>query len=234
MAFRLAGRRVIGLDSLWFSPHTGRWNWQHGDLALAEWYRDFGHRLDFDVLHFLEWDILLSEPLERCYASVPPDAVGLTALTPLSDVGEDWVWLRDAERRREWQQLLAEARARWDYDETPHACWGPGPCIPRAFIERYAALPPPAPGPPDASPHDELRLPLFAQVLGFELVDTGLRRGGWRDPEEDRYFNVKAAEIEPDTIDAELSRADGHRAFHPVRRRFRADEYAAAGRRGGS
>jgi hypothetical protein len=221
-AFRLAGRRLVGLDSLWFSPHAGHWNARHGDIALAEWYREVGHRLDFDVLHFLEWDILLFEPLDRFFASVPADAAAFSALTPVAAVEDNWEWLRTPERRRQWEQLLAEVRTRWGYDKTPYACWGAGPCLPRAFLERYAALPP-----PEACPHEELRMPLFAQVLGFELADTGLRRAR-HDPAEDAYFNLNSVEIEPDTIAAELARPDGQRAFHPVRKPFRPGAYAAA------
>jgi hypothetical protein len=221
-AFRLAGRRVLGLDTLWFSPRSGLWNSRHGDIALAMWYRDVGHRLDFDVLHFLEWDILLFEPLDQIFGSVPADAVGFTAPTPLSSVEEDWEWLRTPERRRQWEQLLAEVRIRWGYDQSPYACWGAGPCMPRAFIERYAALPP-----PEACPHEELRMPLFAQVLGFELANTGLRRT-WSDPVEDPFFNLNSVEIEPSTIAAELAGPDGRRAFHPVRKPFRSSKHAAA------
>jgi hypothetical protein len=216
-AFRLAGRRVLGLDSLWLSPHSGRWNWWNADLGLAMWYRDVGHRLDFEVLHFLEWDILLLEPLDEFFASVPADAVGLTGLTPLPAVAGHWEWLRTPERRRQWEQLLADVRTRWGYDQTPYVCWGAGPCIPRSFIERLAELPPPKACP---APGEELRMPLFAQVLGYDLVDNGFR-DSWDDPAEDRFFNLNSFEIEPSTIAAELARPDGRRAFHPVRKPFR-------------
>ena len=221
-AFRFAGRRLVGLDSIWFSPRAGYWNACHGDIALADWYREVGRQLDFDVLHFLEWDILLFEPLDRFFASVPANAAAFSALTPVAEVEDDWEWLRTPERRRQWEELLAKVRSRWGYDKTPHACWGAGPVMPRAFIERFAALPP-----PEACPHEELRMPLFAQVLGFELADTGLRRAR-NDPAEDAFFNLKSVEIEPDTIAAELARPDGRRAFHPVRKPFRPHKNLAA------
>lgn len=214
-AFRLAGRRVIGLDSLWFSPHAGAWNSRHSDIALTQWYREVGRDLDFDVLHFLEWDILLCAPLERFFAAVPEGAVALTAPTPISELDPEWEWLRTPERRRQYEQLLSDVRARFGYDQAPHACWGAGPVMPREFLERYAAVPP-----PEACPHDELRMPLFVQALGFELVGTGLRTR-FVDPAEDPFFNLNSVEIEPSTIDAELARPDGYRAFHPVRRAYR-------------
>ena len=213
-AFRLAGKSFLGLDSFYWSPRPGRWNWKHGDLALAAWYREVGHRLQFDVAHVVEWDLVLLEPLERLYAAVPAGAVGLTALTPVAEVQDDWAWLQHPDDRQAWGRLLAYARTTWGYDQVPYACIGSGACFPRAFLARYAELDPPE------LCHDELRLPLFAQVLGFPIVDTGFRCR-WRDRDEDRFFNCQSLEIEPSTIMAELAKEDGHRAFHPVRQHLK-------------
>ncbi|WP_020136343.1 hypothetical protein [Streptomyces sp. 351MFTsu5.1] len=216
-AFRLAGRRVLGLDALYVSRHSGPWNWKNGDLVLLDWYRETGHRLPFDVLHFIEWDLLLTEPLERAYAGVPAGAVGLTAPTPLSVIGDDWRWTAGQHEAREWGELLAFARTRYGYgcddghDPVPHGCLGDGPCFPRAFLDDYAAADPPALG------NDELRYPLFAQLLGYPVADTGFRRA-WHSPADDPYFNALGdRNIEVATIAAELAKPDGRRAFHPVR-----------------
>jgi hypothetical protein len=213
-AFRLGGKSVLGLDSFYWSRQTGRWNWKNGDLALAAWYRDVGCRMHFDVAHLVEWDLVLLDSLERLYGRVPAGAVGLTALIPVSQIEHDWEWLQQPDDRQEWERLLAYARAIWGYDQVPHACVGVGPCFPRSFLARYAAIDPPE------ICHDELRLPLFAQALGFPIVDTGFRHR-WRDRDEDRFFNAGALEIEPSTIMAELAEEDGRRAFHPVRRHLK-------------
>ncbi|TCR13655.1 hypothetical protein [Streptomyces sp. BK205] len=216
-AFRLAGRRALGLDALYVSRHSGPWNWKNGDLVLLDWYRETGHRLSFDVLHFIEWDLLLTEPLERAYAGVPAGAVGLTVPTPLSVIGDDWRWIAGQDEAREWRELLAFARTRYGYgcgdgyDPVPHGCLGDGPCFPRAFLDDYAAADPPALG------NDELRYPLFAQLLGYQVVDTGFRRA-WHCPADDPYFNAFGdRNIERATIAAELAKPHGRRAFHPVR-----------------
>ncbi|WP_159050170.1 hypothetical protein [Streptomyces sp. MMG1533] len=209
-SFQLAGRRALGLDSLYTSRRSGHWNWKNGDLVLLDWYREAGHRLSFDVLHLVEWDLLLAEPLERLYATVPADAVGLTALTPLSVIGEDWRWLAGRDEAREWHELLAYARTGFGYDGTPYGCLGIGPCFPRAFLHDYAAADPPDLG------NDELRYPLFAQLLGHPVAETGFRRA-WHSPDEDRYFNAVGAGVDPDTVAAELAKPDGRRAFHPAR-----------------
>jgi hypothetical protein len=206
-------RQLVGVDGLYVSRGSDRWNWKHGDLALAAWYRAEGTHLDFDVLHVVEWDLLLVAPLEALYASVPAGTVGLTALTPIAELEGEWTWLRKPEPRREWEALLAIAREKWDYDGEPYGCLAAGPCFPRAFLEAYAAIEPPA------LCNDELRVPLFAQILGFELANTHLR-GPWRGEREHELFHLRAHEIELTTIRAELARPDGARAFHPVRRKL--------------
>jgi hypothetical protein len=206
-------RQIVGLDDVYVSRGSERWNWQHGDLALTAWYRAAGSHLDFDVLHVVEWDLLLAAPLETLYSSVPPGTVGLTALTPIAELEDEWTWLRKAEPRREWEELLAIAREKWGYDGEPYGCLAAGPSLPRAFLDAYAAADPPA------LANDELRVPLFAQILGFELADTCLR-GPWRGEREHDLFHLRAHEIELTTIRAELAKSDGARAFHPVRRRL--------------
>jgi hypothetical protein len=205
--------RLVGLDGVYVSRGSERWNWQHGDFALTAWYRTEGSKLEFDVLHVVEWDLLLVAPLDALYASVPEGAVGLTALTPISELVDEWTWLRKAEPRREWEALLAMAREKWGYDGHPYGCLAAGPSFPRAFLEAYAAADPPA------LVNDELRVPLFAQILGFELADTRLR-GSWRGEREHDLFHLRSHEIELATIRSELANPDGARAFHPVRRKL--------------
>jgi hypothetical protein len=220
-ALRLAGKQLLGLDALYASREGGRWNWQHSDLLLAAWYRDVGSALDFDVVHLNEWDMLLVEPLASLYRFVPKGAVGLTALTPISQLERNWTWLRREESRREWESLLSYARREWSYEGIPYGCVCGGPCFPRAFLEAYAAIDPPA------LCNDELRMPLLAQVLGFPLADTRLR-GAWHGEREDPFFHFRDREIELSSIRSELAKPDGWRAFHPVRARLDLNSLGAA------
>jgi hypothetical protein len=209
-ATRLGARPVLRLDSCYASRHEGRWNWANGDLALLEWYRDVGRRLDFDVLHLVEWDLVLLAPLAVAYRHVPAGAVALTCLTPVAELIGGWEWLRGPDRLRDWDALLALARDSWGHTAEPLACLGVGPAFPRAFLDAYLALDPPE------LCHDELRVPLAAQSLGFPLADTGFRRH-WHDPDEDAFFNVGGALVDPATVAAV---PDGRRALHPVRGRL--------------
>lgn len=212
LAVRMASRWVLCLDSLYVSRRDGRWNWQHGDLALAAWFRDVGHAQAFDVAHLVEWDLYLAAPLDQVYREVPPDAVGLTAHTPLRELAADWEWMTRDDLRQESDALLEALRERFGFRGEPHACLGIGPCFPRAFLAAYAELGMPA------LANDEMRLPQAAQLLGFAVADTCLRRS-WHSVEEDLVFNATGRPIERDVIRAEVLRPEGRRAFHPVRER---------------
>ena len=83
------GARLLSLDGVYASAHDGRWNWKNGDLALLDWFRDVGRRLTFDVLHFVEWDLVCLEPLAEVYADVPLESLGLTCLTPIVELEGD-------------------------------------------------------------------------------------------------------------------------------------------------
>jgi hypothetical protein len=207
--FALAGKRALDLDSLYLSPRSGRANWNQGDFLLSHWYRDEGWKIDFDVAYLVEWDLLFLDSLRRVYAHVPDHSVGLTALTPISAIEKDWIWLQPP-ADREWEQLMAHARSRWGYDAVPHACLGGGPVFPKDFLSKLSDLE----IPPLLT--EEVRFPLFAQILGFDMTDTRLRRS-WHDPVEDRFFNLDSIEIDRATIATELAKADGRRVFHPVR-----------------
>lgn len=209
-AFRAGSRPILGLSAFWSSQRDDRWNWKNGDLALAAWYRTVGFRFDFDVAHLVEWDLVLAAPLAEVYGHVRPDALGLTTCTPLADIPAGWPWTSRPELRRETEELFRLACERWAHDGEQRACLGVGPCFPRQFLEDYADV-----GAPEVG-HDELRLPLFADILGYPVVDNGFRRT-WVNLGDDAYFNASGRAVDSADIAAELGRPDGRRAFHPVR-----------------
>jgi len=210
---RAAGRQLLGLDDLYVSRHRGMWNWRNPDLLIREWFRERGHLVDFDVLHVVEWDLLLMAPLADLYGHVPQDAVALTCLTPTSSLEGRWEWLTGKENLLEWASLRSHAEAAWGPGGPSMACLGAGPALPRRFVEAYAAAKVPE------LCHDELRLPLAASALGFERVDTGFRPHWFADRNEDPFFHVEAHPLSPQVLEGEWRRPDGRRAFHPVRHR---------------
>ena len=67
--------------------------------------------------------------------------------------------------------------------------------------------------------HDEIRLATFAQILGFELADTGFYRH-WLDPAVERVFTADPREVAPSEVERELMLPSGRRVFHPCRGSF--------------
>jgi hypothetical protein len=204
---------------------TQEWNkWKNTDLAVARWYCNVGRSIPFDRVHIVQWDLLFFAPLDRVYRNIPEGAVALSGLIPLKRIAHFWEWVVDPALSADSERLFTIARERFGYAGEPYACIGPGYSLSRGFLEAFSALDVEAVG------HDELRLPLFAQILGFELADTGFYPR-WKDPEIERFFNAGpwgdegtpspfGSEIDPALVASELAHEAGWRVFHPCRGRF--------------
>jgi glycosyltransferase involved in cell wall biosynthesis len=189
------------------------WKWKNTDLAVRSWYRDFGANVDFDIVHSVQWDLLLLAPLDSVYRGVPPRALGLTGMTSVDAIADRWHWTLNEPHKTELVQLRDFVKSRFGHVEPFHACLGPGYCLPREFLDAYASADVPELG------HDEIRLPLYAAILGFDVADTGFYPR-WFDSLEERFFNATGDDIDERLIRLELSRPRGRRAFHPFRREF--------------
>lgn len=190
------------------------WKWLHADIAYVKWFTEVGKNFQFEMLHIIEWDLLLTLPLEQLYQDIPADGVGLTGLVPIKDIEKKWYWLRNVYRKHQWEILLNYARSTYQYSNSPMACLGPGLCLPRKFLENLSDI-----EIPEAA-HDELRIPLFAQILDYKLYDTHFYRE-WFSDKEARYFNANNKDISLNTVLEELGNPEGRRAFHPVRECFK-------------
>lgn len=189
---------------------TSEWKWQNFDLALRDWYTETGHAIDFDIAHIIEWDLILAQPLHKMYAHIGTNELALTSLTKLSDVGPTWMWTNQEPYKTEWEKLLLHAQNTYRYAQEPFASLGPGLSVPRLFLEKYTEADVPE------LAHDELRVPLFAQIFDLTCKDSGLREG-WDSDEEDRFFNCDGVDIPREIIIAEIDKKDGRRAFHPFK-----------------
>jgi mannosyltransferase OCH1-like enzyme len=203
---RLLSRHLSGIYLI--KNRTGEWKWQNFDLALREWYRDAGKDIDFDMAYVVEWDMLIFGPLKEIYANVPDGALGLTGLAPLSSIEHQWFWTTGT-WRNEYVQLMEYVRKTCKYSKTPCASLGGGLCFPKPFLTEYSAM-----LVPELS-HDEIRVPLFAQILGYSIKDTGIF--DWFDAEEHKYFNPDGRIVPVHTINSELKKKQGRKVFHPFR-----------------
>ena len=190
------------------------WNKKNTDLAVAAWFQAVGQSIPFDRAHVIQWDLLYFVPLHQAYARIAgDDGVGLTGLVPLAEIAHIWNWTVHEPFSSESQQFLTLAKEQLGYRGSPYACVGPGYSLPRKFLELYSHS-----GAGDIG-HDELRLPLFAQLFGFRLIDTRFYTG-WTEPEGESLFNADAQEIDVHRIKSELAKPNGRRVFHPCRESF--------------
>jgi len=186
------------------------WKWKNSDLAYRLWYKDYGYKLSFDSLIVLEWDLIMFDSLDNIYKNIKEEQVGLTGLVPLRSIEKEWFWTRDPEQRSYWLELLTLVKNQFGFEGEPYGALCPGVSLPRKFLEAYTVID------PSELCHDELRLPLYAQALGFELVDTGFYKK-WFSRKEWKYFNCNNKSITLKIIKRELKKDNGRRTFHPFR-----------------
>ncbi|SRR6056297_19364 len=186
------------------------WKWKNGDLSIREWYKNYGKHKKFDVVHILEWDLVIMGKLDELYSHIPPDSLGVTGLTPLVSIEKEWFWTRDTKQKAEWKVLKEHVRKFNGFSGPYFASVAPGLSIPRSFLEQYSEMPV-----PDLC-NDELRLPLYAKALDFEIYDTGFFKK-WFSKTEKQYFNCNEFAIKEKKLLKELKKKKGRRVFHPFR-----------------
>lgn len=194
------------------------WKWKNGDVQIQQWFADVGRHLKFDFLHLIEWDVLLFESLENLYGQLP-NGVVLTGLCPLKDVQDKWSWLVDKPSRSEWLRLMAMIKEKYGYDQEPYACLFPAGAFSRSFLDGLSEIEIPN------LVNDEVRLPLWAQILGEPLHDTGFYPE-WFSPKVYSYFNCRGLEIDESLIREELAKGPGRRVFHPFTQIFAVEPFA--------
>lgn len=209
--------REAGMEHLHvIDGRSDDWKWKNGDLAVGRWFQKVGKELEFDMLHIVEWDLLLAEPLEELYNHVSEDQVALTGLKPIQEASEyGWRWVNN-EYEQEWKDLKNKVSKEFSYTESSHGCIFPGAALPRPFLDKYTKTEVPE------LCNDEVRVPLYAEAMGYELVDTGFF-GEWGSDSVYRYFNALGQEISKERLREQLQKRDGRRAFHPVREKVDED-----------
>jgi hypothetical protein len=197
------------VDIFSLAEYAPGWKWRFGDLAVRQWFINVGSRVPFDVAHVIEWDLLLCRPLDVMYSHIAVDSIGLTGIRRVKDVEHFHPFISQEPMSLEWKNLLHWAKSNHAYALEPLLCLGPGYCVPRSFLESFSKF-----VMPEMS-MDELRLPLAAQILGFNLSDTRLCRS-FHMEDEVRVFNTVKQEVLLSTVVQELEQMRGRRAFHPV------------------
>lgn len=213
------------MDDFYAYPggEDAHWKWINGDHLLAAWARERGGRLSWDTVVVVQWDLLILAPVAEVFAMLEPDEALFSGYRPVAEIESWWGWARrdQPERRAKLErftQLLLEEHG---YAGPLFACLFIVICLPRRFLERYAASGPPAEG------FLEYRTPTLARVFGTPVRTDHPFRPWWAsDPatrEAPPYARLLSAAEEPvgeATIRGEVARTDGGRVFHPYRQAF--------------
>jgi hypothetical protein len=104
--------------------------------------------------------------LEEIYAGIKSGDVGLTGIIPLEKLENSWYWMSGM-NREECFRLIYFAIKQYGYKSTPLGILCPGLCFPKSFLSDCCKL---------AFPelcNDEIRIPLFAQIMNYPIKDTG-------------------------------------------------------------
>lgn len=189
------------------------WKWKNSDFAIGKWYREIGKSVTFDMVYIIEWDLLLLSSINNIYRNIPVNSVGVTGLTELKNIEKKWLWTSKNPYKKERIKLLEFVKINFDYNKLSYASLGPGVCLPKNFLEKYSSI-----DVPDYC-NDELRIPLFAQIFGFKLYDTGFYKS-WFDVENEKTFNCMNKNIKTSIIEKELKNSKGVRVFHPYKKIF--------------
>jgi hypothetical protein len=194
------------------------WAWLHGDLAVLEWYEACGKDIDFDRVYLVEWDALVLEPLSDAFNHIPEDAIGLTRLCYLDQIKDWWYWTKESPHKEEWQEFMKRVVEKYDYKGRQKVSIFPLPVFPKKFLEEYSQIDVEtvqAGGGEKPLVHDEIRAPLYAELLGFEMKDTGFFPKTKN--KEKKFFNADNFMVKKWRILKELSKKKGRRVFHPYR-----------------
>jgi len=185
-----------GMSSLYtLDDYDDKWCWLNGDLAMFEWYREEGKHIDFDMLHLIEWDLVLLKSLDKIYSGI--EEIGLTGKIDIRRAKE-----------REWNWALSDdymyLRNQIGSSNGAYGCLFPGCCFCKEFLDEVSNLDIPE------LCNDEARIGLLSYKYDYDVKDTGFF--DWEYP---RCPLFNCANIEPSREEVLSSERD---VYHPIRR----------------
>jgi hypothetical protein len=201
---------------------SSKWKWLNGDLMLAAWYEERGHRYEWDHVFVAQWDMLVLQNVDELVPFLGPDDVLLSGALPVAAVEPRWVWSKGG-HEAEYRAFLAGVHSEFG-DVEPMSCVFIVACLPRRLLAAYTQLSSPETG------YVEYRLPTLARAIRLHFVDDD-RFSAWRPADgasgrptrRQRFINGSRRPILLPSVLAELARRDGARVFHPYHGLFPAN-----------
>lgn len=166
--------------------------WRHFDISLKNWYKDVGYKIDFDIVHVIEWDLVYTKPLEELF-KVSYNENLFPAYIDLKDIENKWYWSGKRKTKEEVKELKEILGI-----EDLKACLCAGISLCKSFLEEYSKT-------EDLYIcNDELKLVNFAEKMGYK--NTKAFDYTWF---EDEFYNCDNREV----VLSEKSNI-----FHPIRK----------------
>ncbi len=192
------------------------WKYVHGDLMIADWYKDRGVTLPWDTIVIVQWDMLVYGRIPEVFSCLEKDQVLFSGLRPIKEVEDSWAWVAEPKSRVTYLHFLDHVREEFGYDQEPMCCVAVVVCLSRAFLDRYAHLENPQYG------GLEYRMPIYAQIFGTPFCTDHPFTPWWGAVESFKVTHTLRArpiEILAPVVATNLMRKDGGRVFHPYWRK---------------
>ena len=186
------------------------WKWINGDLLILDWYEKRGKELEWDSVAVIQWDLLIFDSLKNQFKGLEKDQIFLSGFRSLDKELENrWDWTKPGgEERENYLNFLNYVKEKYKYSGNPSCCLFMFQVFPRIFFDKYLTVENREVG------MLEYKIPMYAKIFGipFYEKDIGV---AWGSP-DNLPVNSVPKEIEAPYINAELSKPDGWRIFHPV------------------
>lgn len=124
------------VESFWHFDQsaTPHWKWLHGDLLHKAWYRDLGHKLDFDFLFSYEYDLLTLAPLVELYPNINENTIALAACEPFTEkIERSWGWTSEQLPRANFLKFCEYMNSTYGIKRQAKVCLGPGSLFSKIF-----------------------------------------------------------------------------------------------------
>ena len=195
----------------------GTWKWLHADLTYKYWFNDVGCNIDFDYVYVLEWDLLIMDHLKSIFAYANKNRVIFTGLIPIEKIARFWFWT-DKNNQPKIEAFYNKVEKKFNLPFNKYACLGPGLAAPRKLFEGLVKL-----DLFESFISDEIKLPVWSQILGLEVVSNNFYKK-WFSYYSMRFFNANVANIPIETVEKQMQKKNGQRAFHPFREDIKAEQ----------
>jgi hypothetical protein len=154
----------------WDEPDTDI-KWRFSDESIMYWYRNLGKNLKFDILHTVEYDLVLLGSMEELYKYSDGDRhIYITALVELDKIIHRSNWFNNPEFPvTECKRLVKIFNEKYGLKKL-YSCMAPGTTLTREYLEGYDTVDIPLIG------FDEIRLPNIAQILEIPIKTSDFVR----------------------------------------------------------